>query len=277
MRILLIEIFKVFTRRRSYIAFVLVLFSIILLLLAVNYEAKTVINFLTGNLTESFSFQGNLVNGNLYSHIVLRSLWVHLPILIVLVTGDLIAGEYQSGTFRQVLSRPVSRFSVLTSKFIAGSVYVVLLILFLGLVSQGLGHVFLGGGDLLVTNDSINIFNADDTLWRFAGAYAYGILSMLTIASLAMMMSAIFDNSVSAILTSLAVVIILTFVSTFNIPVINIIRPFIFTTYTGGWINFFSFNFNITDIIIDAIILIVHIMVFYFIALYVFLKKDILT
>lgn len=277
MKILLIEIYKVFIRRRSYIGFGAILFIVILLLLAVNYEAKTVLDFLTSNLKESFSFQGNLINGNLYAHIVMRSLWVHIPLLIVLVTGDLVSGEYQSGTFRMLLSRPVSRFSIISSKFIAGWIYVFLLVLFMAVLSLGLGYIFLGKGDLLVTNDTFNIFNSDDVLWRFMLSYSFGILSMITVASLSILLSTIFDNSVTAILTSLAIVIVLTFLSTFNIPFINAVKPFLFTTQMGGWQSFFSFEIDYSSIILQSIILLVHILAFYLLSLYIFIRKDILT
>jgi len=277
MKILLIEIYKVFIRRRSYIGFGAILFIVILLLLAVNYEAKTVLDFLTSNLKESFSFQGNLINGNLYAHIVMRSLWVHIPLLVILVTGDLVSGEYQSGTFRMLLSRPVSRFSILSSKFIAGWIYVFLLVFFMAVLSLGLGYIFLGNGDLLVTNNTFNIFNSDDVLWRFGLAYSFGLLSMLTVASLSILLSTVFDNSVTAILTSLAVVIVLTFISTFNIPFINAIKPFLFTTQMGGWQSFFSFDIDFNKIILQSIILLVHILAFYLLSLYIFIRKDILT
>ncbi|PLX10312.1 MAG: hypothetical protein C0598_10680 [Marinilabiliales bacterium] len=277
MKILMLEIYKVFIRRRSYIAFGAILFIIVLLLLAVNYEAKNVLDFMTSNLKESFSFQGNLVNGNLYAHIVMRSLWVHIPMLVVLVTGDLVSGEYQSGTFRLILSRPVSRFSIITSKFISGWIYVLLIVVFLAVLSLGLGYLFLGNGDLLVTNNTINIFNSDDVLWRFGLAYSFGLLSMLTVASLSMFLSTIFNNSVTAVLASLALVIVLTFLSTFNIPVINSIKPFLFTSYMGGWDSFFTFNIDFGKIILESVLLLVHIIIFYLLGLYVFIKKDILT
>jgi hypothetical protein len=75
----------------------------------------------------------------------------------------------------------------------------------------------------------------------------------------------------------LATVIILTFVSTFNIPFINIFKPFIFTTYMGGWQSFFEFKIDMQHIMFEAVILIVHIAAFYILSLYIFLRKDILT
>ncbi len=277
MKLLLIEIYKVFIRRRSYIAFAAVFLVIVVLLLALNYEGEEMLGFITKSLQDSFSFQGSLINGNLFAHVVLRSLWVHIPMLLVLVTGDLVAGECQSGTIRLILSRPISRFLFITNKFVAGFIYTILLVLFLALASLGLGHLFFGNGDLLVIGSSLNIFNADDVLWRFALAFSFGTLSMLTVVSMALLMSVIMDNSVSAILSSLAIVIVLTFISSFNLGVLNVVQPFLFTTYMGSWNSFFEYNIDFVQIATEASVLFVHIIGFYILALFVFSRKDILS
>jgi len=277
MKLLLTEIYKVFIRRRSYIAFVAVFLVIIVLLLALNYEGEEILGLITTSLQDSFSFQGSLINGNLFAHVVLRSLWVHIPILLILVTGDLVAGECQSGTVRLILSRPISRTVFITNKFVAGFVYAILLVLFLALASLGLGHLFFGDGDLLVVGNGLNIFNADDVLWRFALAFTFGTLSMLTVVSMAVLMSVVFDNSVSAILSSLAIVIVLTFISSFNLGVLSIVQPFLFTTYMGSWDSFFEYNIDFIQITTEAIVLLVHIVGFYLLALFVFNRKDILS
>jgi len=76
---------------------------------------------------------------------------------------------------------------------------------------------------------------------------------------------------------SLAIVIVLTFLSTFNIPIITSLRPFLFTTYMNGWQAFFDFEVDFQQIIHEVIVLLVHIFGFYVLSLLVFLKKDILT
>ena len=124
MSILAIEIFKIYNRKRSYIGFVAVLAMVMLILLAFYFEGKEMFSFITQNLENTFVLQGNIVNGNMFSYIVLKSLWVHFPILVALVTGDLVSGEEQSGTLRIVLSRPVSRFRLITAKFISAIIYV---------------------------------------------------------------------------------------------------------------------------------------------------------
>ncbi|MCK7520020.1 MAG: ABC transporter permease [Ignavibacteriales bacterium] len=47
----------------------------------------------------------------------LNALVVHIPFLITLVAGDLLAGEATAGTYRILVTRPVSRFKIVFSKF----------------------------------------------------------------------------------------------------------------------------------------------------------------
>ncbi len=172
MRILSVEIFKIFNRKRSYIGFIAVLVMVLLVLLAFHYEGRQLFSFITKNLESTFILKGNIVNGNMFAYLVLKSLWVHFPILVALVTGDLISGEEQSGTLRLVLSRPVSRTALVTAKFVSGIVYVSLLVLFMAILSIGLGYLFFGKGDLLVLMNTVNVFSSEDVLWRLSAGYS---------------------------------------------------------------------------------------------------------
>jgi len=90
---------------------------------------------MTRDLQQSFIFVGNLLNTYFVSYLILNSLSVHIPFLITLVAGDLLAGEATAGTYRLILTRPVSRMKIVSSKFIAGIIYTFLLILWLAIVS----------------------------------------------------------------------------------------------------------------------------------------------
>ena len=277
MSVLSIELFKIYRRKRSYIGFLAVLALVMLVFLGFYYEGEEMFGFITKNLENSFILQGNILNGNLFAYLVLKSLWVHFPILVALVTGDLISGEAQSGTLRLILSRPVSRTQLITAKFFAAIIYVSSLVLFLALLSIILGYLFFGTGDLMIILNEVNVFNADDVPWRLVSAYLFGILSMSTIAALSVFLSAVTGNSLAAILGTIALVIVLTFVSLFNIPFLNLIKPFLFTSYTSSWQFFFEYGHQLTLILRDLGILVLHIVLFYAITLFYFRKKDIVT
>ena len=277
MKILSIEIFKIFNRKRSYIGFIAVLVMVLLVLLAFHYEGRQLFSFITKNLESTFILQGNIVNGNMFAYLVLKSLWVHFPILVALVTGDLISGEEQSGTLRLVLSRPVSRTALVTAKFVSGIVYVSLLVLFMAMLSIGLGYLFFGKGDLLVLMNTVNVFPSEDVLWRLSAGYLFGIVSMSTIAALSIFLSALTGNSLTAILGTIAIAIVLTFISLFDIPFLSSLKPFLFTSYTSSWQNFFMYDQNALTTPWDLSVLLLYIAGFYFATVLYFNRKDIVS
>ena len=272
-----IELLKIFARKRSYIGFGAILAIISLTFIAVWFEGSEVLNFFTQGLTKSFILQGNIVNAYMVSYLVMNFLWVHIPLLIVIVTGDLLSGEANAGTLRVVLTRPVSRRQLVTAKFHAGMIYTFLMVAFLAALSFGIGLMLFGKGDLIVLINTLNIFPKDDIVWRFGMAYVFAFLSMATIASLSILLSAMSNNSLGPILSTMAIILIFTLISSLGLKAFDPIKPFILTTYLNTWQKFFSFDINWSEIVKNAIVLIVHIALFYGITLIYFKRKDILS
>ncbi len=273
-----IELFKIFKKWRTYIGFIAIAILIPLIEIAMNIEGTRSINFATRQLSETFIFVGNLLNTYFVSYLILNSLAVHIPFLITLVAGDLLAGEATAGTYRILVTRPVTRFNIVTSKFIAGIIYTFLLILWLAVISLGLGYFIFGTGELIVLKSGVIIVLAkNDVLWRFALAYCFAVLSMGVVASLAFLFSALVENAIGPIITTMAIIIIFIILSAINIDVFQSIKPFLFTTYMNTWSSFFDNPMDTSEIIKSVSVLSAHIIVFYGLALYIFQKKDILT
>ena len=277
MRILTVEIFKIFNRKRSYIGFAAVLAMVFLVLLAFHYEGRQLFSFITKNLETTFFLQGNIINGNMFAYLVLKSLWVHFPILVALVTGDLISGEEQSGTLRLIMTRPVRRTAFITAKFVSGIVYVSFLVMFMAVMSIGLGYLFFGRGDLLVMMNTVNVFPAEDVFWRLAAGYLFGIVSMSTIAALSIFLSTVTRNSLTAILGTIAISIVLTFISLFDIPLLSSLKPVLFTSYTSSWQDFFVYDQSLMGSLKDLSVLLIYITGFYLATVIFFNKKDIVS
>ena len=217
------------------------------------------------------------MNGYLITYIILNGLWIHLPILIVIVTGDLVAGESNMGTFRLILTRPVSRINLLTSKYFSGIIYSTLMVLFIAFISLIPGILIFGKGDLMVLGNSINIFAADDVMWRFIYAFSFGVLSMATVTSLSFLLSTFSSNSLGPIIATMVIIIAFNVISTINVGIFRIIRPFFFTTYLNAWRYFFEFNVDYYKVIYSIVILLIHNIVFFGAAILLFNRKDILT
>lgn len=272
-----IELFKIFRQKRSYIGFVALIVIILLSHFAMIWEGQEMHDFITQNLSDAFIMQGNLVNGYLITYLVLNFLWVYVPLLIVLVTGDLISGEAQAGTFRIILTRPVSRAKLITAKYIAAMLYTFVFMVIFAVLSLGLGLLIFGKGDLMVIFGSVNIFSENDVLWRFILAFFYGFISMCTVAALSLLLSSLSENSLSPILSTMAIIIVFTFISTLNLGIFSTVNPFLLTTYLDSWQSLFSYDIKVGDLFIDAFILCIYSLVFYGLTIFIFRKKDILS
>ncbi|MGB5531266.1 MAG: ABC transporter permease subunit, partial [Ignavibacteriaceae bacterium] len=136
-----IELLKIFKKWRTYIGFIAIGVLVPLLHLAMYLEGQHSLDFITRGLRDSFVLVGNLLNGYWISYIILNALTVHIPFLVALVAGDLLAGEATAGTYRVLITRPVSRMQVVTAKFISGIIYTSSLVLWLAIMSMVIGLI----------------------------------------------------------------------------------------------------------------------------------------
>ncbi len=272
-----VELQKMFKKWRTYIGIIAIGLLTIIVQLALYFTGKDMIDSQLRGLEQSFVMVGNLVNGYFIARLILTFLIIHIPFLVVLVGGDLLAGEATAGTYRMILTRPVSRFQVVTAKFIAGWIYVIILMLWLGCLSLGVSLVIFGSGPLLSIGSGIVIFAENDILWRFLGAYAFAALSMMTVISISIIFSSLVQNAIGPIVSTMAVIIILLILSAIPVEFFQNLSPYFFTSHMNRWNNFFSEEVNYTEIYNSAGILLAHIVGLYGITTYIFLKKDILS
>ena len=273
-----IELYKIFRKWRTYIGFIAIAVLVSLVQVAMVLEGKHSLDFMTRNLQESFVFVGNLLNAYLVSFMILNSIALHIPFLITLVAGDLLAGEATSGTYRMLITRPVSRFKIVGSKFIAGIIYSNLLVLWLAVMSLVLGIIIFGVGELIVIKSTtIIIFAKNDVLWRFLLGYGFAALSMSVVASIAFFFSSLVENAIGPIVTTMAIIIVFLIISAINIDFFQSLRPYLFTNYILDWKLFFDDPLETNEIIKAVVVLLGHIIALFGITAYFFNKKDILT
>ena len=277
MDLISIELTKIFKKWRTYIGFIAIGLLTPVVQIALYYEGNHYIEFFTQSLQNSFYMSGNLLNGYFVGYLILQALIIHIPFLIVLVGGDLLAGEATMGTYRMLLTRPVSRFQVLTSKFIVGLIYTALLVMWLAFVSLIVSIVIFGTGELIVIKSAITILSSNDVLWRFALAYLFAVLSLSAVFALSFLFSALVENAIGPIVAAMAVIIIFLIVSAIPVSALEAARPFLFTNYMNAWRSFFDNPVSYTDIFNSVGVLLLHTVGFYSITLFIFLKKDILS
>ncbi|MCC6549101.1 MAG: ABC transporter permease subunit [Ignavibacteriaceae bacterium] len=273
--LLRIELFKIFSKWRSYIGFIAIGVLVPVIQIDLMLRGQQYLEFLTQNLQQNFVFVGNFLNGYLIGNIVLNALLLQIPFLITLVAGDLLAGEATAGTYRMLLTRPVSRTKVILSKFLAGIIYTNLILVWLALISLGLSILLFGTGELIVIAETITIFAKDDIVWRFALAYGYAALSMSVVTALGFMFSSLVENAIGPIVATLAIIIVFLILQSINLEFFAFIRPYLFTSYLHKWRVFFTEPIDYSELGTAIAVMTGHIATFFLITLYIFKKKDI--
>ena len=275
-RILQAEIIKAFARPRSYIGLASIIALVVLIDASFYFTGKEYIDLLFQSFDQVFSLEGTLINGNLICFIILQTLIIQLPLLVALVTGDLISGESALGTLRYALTKPISRFKFITYKWITAMLYVLAILLLLGVFAYLLSLAIFGTGDLLVLNaDGLVVIRDADLPWRFVMAFGFAFISLTTVASLSLMFSAFSDNSVGPIVLTMVVIIVFTVISSFEMSFFDPVMPFLFTNHMHLWRRLFSDPVPTADIIQSAGVLLFHSALFFGITQYHFKRKDI--
>jgi len=285
-----IELYKVFKRPRTYLSFAAITALIGVIQLGLLVDGKEYADFVMAGFANSFSVDGKILNGYFICYVILQLLLVHVPLLIALIAADMISGEANMGTLRILLTKPQSRTAIVMAKFIASVIYTLLLLIWIAIMGLFLSMLIFGTDDLFLMKSSyVVIVKESDVFWRYAGAFCFAALAMVTVAALGFFLSFFAENSIGPIVATMSVIIVCTILSTMNIPLFNLIKPYLFTTHMITWKEFFDFKVNDANeaiigsiqypdkIIRSATVLAIHIVLFVGSAVWLFRKKDILS
>ncbi len=163
--------------------------------------------------------EGKILNGYFICYFILQTLLIHVPLLIALIGGDMIAGEANMGTLRLLISKPVSRAALITGKFIATTVYTLLLLIWMAILSLGLSMLVFGTDDLLIfKGEEVILLLRSDILWRYVAAFGFAAIAMTTVAALSFFLSLFAENSIGPIVSTMSVVIVFTILTSMDLP-----------------------------------------------------------
>ena len=276
--LLQIELFKIFKRPRTYISFAAIAAIVLLIQLALYVDANTYVDLLLQSIRSDYTIDGLIPNGYFVCYFILQTLLIHVPLLIALVGGDMIAGEANMGTLRLLASKPVSRSSLLLAKFTATTVYTLLLLIWMAFLSLLLSVFIFGTGDLMVfkSNEIIQHKEAD-VLWRYIAAFGFAAIAMTSVAALSFFLSLFAENSIGPIVATMSIVIVFTILTTMDLPLFNLMKPYLFTSHMLGWKGFFDKPVQYGSVFKSAGVLLLHIVGLVGATIYIFRKKDILS
>ncbi|MDB5196737.1 MAG: transporter permease [Flaviaesturariibacter sp.] len=276
--LLRIELFKIFKKPRTYIAFGAIAAIIALIQIALYVDGQTYVQFALSSLEGTFDINGRIINGYFVCFVVLQTLLIHVPLLIALVAGDSIAGEANMGTLRLILTKPVSRNKLLLAKFSAAAIYSLLLLVFMAVLALAGSLLLFGEGDMIILkSSSVVILDSADIFWRYVCAFCFAALAMITVASMAFLFSLFAENSIGPIIATMSVVILFTILTTMDIPFFNAMKPYLFTNHMLNWKGFFERPPDKPEIWKSIGVLAGHIVLFVGTAMVIFKRKDILS
>lgn len=293
--LLKIELFKIFRRPRTYIAFGAILAIVVLIQVALVYDGRSYMDLLLNNLRDSFElsddFKSKILNGYLVCFVILNTLLIQMPLLVALIAGDSIAGEANMGTLRLSMTRPVSRTQYMIVKFTASVIYTVSLLIWMAVIALFGSMLLFGTNDMIVLrSESIEQMKSFDVLWRYFAAFGYAAVALTTVAALAFLLSVFSENSIGPIIATMSIVIVFTILSEMNIPIYDrTVKPYLFTSHMVAWKGFFYVKADAEGTTINGSIenlpammrslgiLVAYIILFVGTAIAVFRKKDILT
>jgi ABC-2 type transport system permease protein len=196
LKLLKLELEKLFRARSFYLSFVVLSAFVALMLWGFyTYAARKT----GGQAVEQFKYtyeSKQYFNGLTFAlYSVLFSFTLLLPIFVSMSAGSQIAGEARSGTLRTICTRPISRASLILSKFLVTALHAGLLLTFFIVLNLVVGLIFVGWGNLELYPGPLNLVDTpgkimrDEALMRFAYAALSGTWALLVIVSLALLCS----------------------------------------------------------------------------------------
>lgn len=215
------EHFKMSKRDRSFMGFVVILAINVIVLLGTEYGSP--------------QMTGTPPNAELLAWLVIGSpssigiVVMCLPFFVCMITGEILAGENTEGTIRALLARLVSRTNVFGAKLVASAIYTAALVGFLVVSAYALGAAFLGTGGLLPFGVAGKVawYSHGETLVRLALAYGLVFVVAFTIGAIALFISVLVNNSLSAMGGTIMLLFITWIIC--EVPELSHIKPYLFS------------------------------------------------
>jgi len=194
----------------------------------------------------------------------------------IIIAAGIVAGEFNSGTIKLLLIRPLKRWKVLLSKYLAVLLFALDALIILFIASFLVGGIFYGFSGvsqpyLGFTNGNVTEINM---LWHIFTTYAYACVNLLMMVTFAFMISTVFRNN------SLAVGISLFLMFTGNL-LVGLLSKY-------SWVKYILFaNTNLTvytdgtpvvkgmTMTFSLLVLAAYLIIFNVISWLVFIKRDV--
>ena len=143
--------------------------------------------------------------------LTLSGLMEMVIIFAIIIAADMVAGEYTAGTMKLLLIRPHSRTKILLSKYIAVSLFAVVMLALLVVFGYATNALFYGSGNIYTTDLFLNQQGQivqQNVLMQVIKMYGLSIFPVMGYVTLAFAVSTILRNSALAVGISLFIMIV---------------------------------------------------------------------
>lgn len=270
-----IEIYKLFSSYRTYISFGITVVLMLIINIGLFTDGEELFSFFLKPLQEYFIIEGTVINGYLIAYLSLNTLWVHIPLLIIIVTTYIFSSEFEYGTIRVLLTQPISRTSLFFSKIISMIIYIICFMIVVAIFAILPAVLLFDSGDVIVFINGIQIIQEDTFIYRYLYTLGFSVLAMIAFSSMAIYLALWFKNTLTAILISLGILIVFTLLQTFVFGFFSSWQPFLFTYHLSNWQLFFVNEIPYSIIINSVYFLAVMSIFFIGLSLYKFNKLNI--
>lgn len=196
-----------------------------------------------------------------------------LVVIFSLFFGDTVASEASWGSLRYLLALPVPRARLLTRKLLVALFLSLAALVLLVVVSLLIGGIFYGWNG--VTTPVGYTIPFGTALVRVAAITAYLAVSLLTVGSLAFMLSVRTDAPLAAVGGTVFIVIVSSILN--QVDALGAIRDWLPTRYNLAWIGMLSDPPDTADMVRGVIYAVGYSAVFLTFAYRSFAKKDVVT
>jgi hypothetical protein len=249
LRILRVETYKIMHQKRLAIATMALGAFGFLLQAGFYFQGRNPLNGIAHRMKIDPDLVLNAINS---TRLIMNSCYyLFLPVLTTMIFAGQIAGERSTGTLRGILTRPVSRASLYSAKFLVSSITLLMVISFFVGFSLIIGVIFFGTHEFMSSPRVFDLMSGgkSSTLSFSEGVYrlalSSGLLTFLLLptGALAYFFSILFKHTHSAMATTLllffASYVLQGLGATDWLPLFSNLRPYLFTTAMEAWIYVF--------------------------------------
>lgn len=234
-RITASELYRMFARKRTWIGFgaMIAVDALVLVLFHMSNATSHLQNRL-GTIGLLFDhYFGGLTLGLLLTG---ATTFFMGSLYLALVSGDVLAKESEDGNLRMILCRPVSRFRLLASKFVAVWIYTIGFFVFVGAISYVGSSILYGWTDglvVIIPGRDLAAFSFQEGAYRyFLGIVTLG-LGMSVVSSIGFLLTCQKIKPAAATILTMSIIFI-DFVAR-RFPYVEEYENYFLTTRIDAW------------------------------------------